>query len=292
MPADTRVLADLAAFARVEVASRDVEPWADLLAALWLPTEQAHWLVKGYNAFDSLSSGWQMFRRWSTVERWAAAEDRAEVAVYPCTQERRGLRGGRVVKHLDSFVENLAGQSIDGWIRSALVTGNPEQDFLALTRHVRSVWGAGRQTAFEWVEFVAKVLGIPVEAPDADLWESTGPRRALQRLYGEDHPDLGWLNERADETRSLLAAEGVPLSWEDFETVLCDFNVMRDGRYYPGRHLAALLEEINEVPEADQGPLMQAWSEVVPEPWCGIEPGIKKPLLAVYRDTGRIIDQP
>lgn len=291
-PDDAR-LDDLLTFARIEIASRDVEPWADLLALLCADEdlETAHWIVKGYNAFDGLGAAFGFVSRWPSPEAWAGASDRASVVEFPCTQERRGLRGGRVGLHYDSYIETLAGRTQDEWLRSPL-SGIPEDDFGRLTAHMRQVWGVGRQTAFEWAEFAEKVLKVPVVAADAQLWESEGPRRSLQQLYGNQTPDQGWLNDRANECRSFLEAGGVPLSWEDFETIICDFNVMRHGRYYPGRHLAALREEIDDAPPEWQSRLQACWDRMVPEPWGRIKPGIQKRLLTVYRDEGRIVDDP
>lgn len=281
-------LADLVTFARIEMESGDLEPWAEMMRALCLEPEEQHWLVKLYNSYDSLGSAWKAWRRWPSPLEWSYAPDGAEAATYPCMQERRNLHAGKLLVHLDSYVTHLSGISQDQWLRSALVGDDPRSDFLRLLAHMRRVWGIGRQAAFEWAEFVAKVCGIPVTAPDAQLWESEGPRRSLQSLYGNDHPTLEWLNARAHECREMLRAEGVDLTWEDFETVICDFHVGRSGRYYPGRHLAALREEIEEVPEPDRAVLMEAFHAVIPEPWCNIAPGIDKSLMTAYRDTGRI----
>lgn len=291
-------LDDLVVFARIELDSHDLEPWAELLRALFdrgtVPdAEGLLWLVKLYNAYDSISSAWQAYRRWPTPLAWSTAPDRDEAQSYPCTQERRNLRGGRVLRHLDSYIECLAGADQVAWVDAALSGDDPESDFSALTAHLRSVWGTGRQSAFEWAEFLAKVAEFPVTAGDAQLWESEGPRRSLQRLYGNAKPDADWLDEAARRCRAHLADAGVDLAWEDLETVICDFNVARDGRYYPGRHLAALREEIEEVPEPDDRALMvEALASVIPSPWCDVAPGIDRSLLPVYRDSGVLIDRP
>lgn len=295
-PVDGRSLMDLVEFARIEVASNDLEPWAALLRELYRNStvnyDEVVWLVALYNTFDSFASAWMVARRWPSLRDWARAPDADDVAGYYCTQERRNLRGGRVIQRFASNVALLDGRSLDGWLRSALGTAGPRGDFIGLARHVRNVWGVGRQAAFEWVEFLEKVCDYPVEAPDAFLWESEGPRRSLQRLYGNARPTSQWLDERAVECRKLLADNGVALSWEDFETVICDFNVMRDGRYYPGRHLAALREEIDELEGLDRKRVLRAWWSIIPEPWVAIEPGIDKAKLPLYRDTRAILDAP
>lgn len=295
MTVEVEVLDDLVVFARAMLDSGDLEPWAAILRDLRdvgaLDEEGAYWSVKLYNAFDSLGSAMGARRRWPSPEAWAEADDRATVIEFPCTQERRGLRGGKVGRHLDDYVGYLAGMRQAEWISTAIVGDDPLVDFMRLEPHLRAVWGVGRQTAFEWAEFLAKVCDVPVSAPDARLWESEGPRRALQRLYGNPSPTAQWLNERAEECRAHLAEHDVVLPWEDFETVICDFNVMRDGRYYVGRHLAALREEIDEAPEDERPMLVAAWERIVPEPWREIRPGIDRALLKVYRDSGRVITE-
>lgn len=293
---DHEHLADLVTFARLEIESADVEPWAMIMRALRqrdvVDDEGAAWLVKCYNAYDSFHSAWSVFRRWPSPYAWAAASDRADAANYECTQERRNLRGGRVLRHLDDYVTHLAGQNPIIWASQGIVGDDPNRDFARLTTWLRQVWGVGRQTAFEWAEFLAKVCGLPVDAGDAQLWESEGPRRSLQRLYGNPKPSPRWLDERAHECKAMLAAAGVELAWWDFETIICDFNVMRDGRYYVGRHLAALRGEIDECPEEDRDLLLDVFRTMLPEGWRDIAPNIDPDKKPIYRDTGKIIDAP
>jgi Alpha-glutamyl/putrescinyl thymine pyrophosphorylase clade 2 len=284
-------LDDLVAFARIEVESGDLEPWAALLATLHADTldvEQALWAVKLYNAFDDFGSAWNVFDRWPGPYTWRSAADRATAAAWPCTQERRGLRGGRVIRHLDSYTDHLGGDPQSAFVRVVL-RGDPEADFARLQPYLRRVWGVGRQTAFEWAEFLGKVTDLPVTAGHAFLWESEGPRRSLQRLYGCDRPTPGWLDDRAVECREMLAAAGVVLAWEDLETVLCDFNVMRDGRYYVGKHLASLRAEIDTIANrAARDVVLDAWWRTIPMPWAAVAPGIDRDALIRYRDEGRL----
>lgn len=289
---EQQYLDDLVEFARIMVAANDLEPWAGMLAELYaaddIDREAALWLVKLYNAYDALGSAWGAYRRWPTPQHWHDADDKRAAAMFPCTQERRNLRGGKVVQHLQSFTNQISGYGHEPWLKHGLKTGRPGADFLTLADHVRKIWGVGRQTAFEWAEFLGKVVAFPVLAPNAMLWESEGPRRALQRLYGNPSPTPQWLDARSKECREYLAERGVEMAWWDFETVICDFNVMRDGRYYPGRHLAALREEINEAKGDDRRMLDAAWARLVPPAWQDIAPGIDKTKLPVYRDTGEI----
>lgn len=291
---DWRHLDDLVTFARIEVESGDLEPWAALIRDLYdrrvLDLEQMHWVTSLYNTYDAMDSAWPVYRRWANPIEWWVAEDRNDAADYPCMTERRNLRGGRVLKRLDSYASLIAAYSgsQDQWLRAALENDDPEADYRRIMTRTRRIWGVGRQAAFEWAEFLEKVAGFPIHAPDAELWESQGPRRSLQRLYGNPNPDLKWLNDAADHARAHLLANGVDLPWEDFETVICDFNVMRDGRYYPGRHLAALRGEIDNLSVGDREELLTSWDRIVPGNWADIAPGINPDFMPLYRDTGQI----
>lgn len=293
---DLRTLADLVTFARLVVESNDLEPWAAIIRDLYdygdIDYDTALWLATLYNTYDALGSAWLVASRWPSLRAWGRAPDRAEAADYPCTQERRNLRGGRVLRRFESNLVLLDGRSLDGWLRAGMRGPTATINFNLMVDHVRQVWGVGRQAAFEFVEFLDKVCDYPVTAPNAFLWESEGPRRSLQALYGNPHPTRAWLDDRANECRDYLAANGVSLSWEDFETAICDFHVMRAGRYYPGRHLAALREEIDEIEGDDHAMLLAAWYRIVPEPWCDIAPGIDKAKLPLYRDTGLVRSMP
>lgn len=290
---DERGLADLVAFARVEVQTADVEPWALMISTLHtsgdLTRDEALWVVKLYNSYDDFGSAWSAFRRWPSPTSWERAPDREQAADYPIMPERRNLFGGRILRHFASYVAHLEGETQESWLARSWTSPSPADNWHATLGHLRQVWGVGRLAAFEWAEFVSKVLpDAPLDAPDGCLWESSGPRESLERLYGLGDPSHRDLEAAAHAARDHLEREGVPLRWVDFETIVCDFNVMRKGRYYPGRHLAALRAEIDTAPGEDREVLNRAWRSIVPEPWVEITPGIDKALMPVYRNTGRI----
>jgi hypothetical protein len=295
MNRDQPALDDLASFARIEMDANDSDPWGGMFKSLHelgaLDYTETLWLVKGYNTYDDFNSAWRFTRRWESPFAWATAADGQDAADYWCTTERRNLRGGRVIQHLSSFVAHVQHDQ-EAWLRVGLVGDDPQINFKAFQPYLRQIWGVGRQSAFEWSEHLAKALGWPLEAVDAELWESEGPRRSLQRLYGNPSPDLNWLNDAALDAKTFLKDEGVDVVWEDFETLICNFNTMREGRYYPGRHLAGLREELDQCPTADKAVLDAAWERTVPPGWRDIRPGTDKGKGRVYRDSGRMLDAP
>lgn len=294
---DEAVLLDLVTFSRAEVETRDVEPWADLIREIYwqggLDAEETTWLLTLYNTYDSFSSAWNVFRRWPSPQEWLRSSARDEARRYPIMQERRNLHGGRVNLRHESYAQHVGEGSQAAWYAQPLELDDFGKDFERLNRHVRQITQVGRQAAYELCEFVAKILDIPVDSTDGHLWESSGPRQSIEDLYGVPSPNLSWLNEKAAETKKHLEAEGVPLSWWDFETIICDFKVGRRGRYYVGQHLGALKEEILEIaPGDDQEMLLFAFESIIPDPWSDIPPGIDKSRRPLYRDTGKVLTTP
>lgn len=285
---DIATLRDLDEFVRLEKQANDIEPWAEIIKALHLDEESSLWLLKLYNSYDDIGSAWRVASYWPSPADWAAASDHSEAVNQPISRERRNLYGGKVVRHLDAYVAALEGRPQRDWIEQVLGGSTPFDDFRTLIVHLRTVWGIGRQSAFEWAEFIAKVQDYPIEPPDALLWESSGPRESLERIYFHDRfvnmkrtdCSLEELNAVALDCKQQLST---PLSWWDFETVICDFNVMRKGRYYPGKHVAMLRGEVEASPH-----LLKAFNEVIPKPWSDIPAGADKDLMVAYQQTGKI----
>lgn len=282
---DTTTLNDLVTFAKLEQESNDIEPWAEVIKALHLGTEDALWLVKLYNAYDDINSAWRVFEEYPTPVEWAQGINRDKVAYYHISRERRNLYGGRLIKHLDSYVDTLGPRTQDHWILEAS-SSDPVRFFKLAFEHLQTIWGIGRLSAFEWVEFITKVTDAPITPQDAVLWGSSGPRQSLERIYGNPNPTPRELEEIAIECKNYLYARGINLTWWDFETVICDFNVMRKGRYYPGKHIAMLREEIMTLKEPAHSRLRAAFDSVIPTKWQEVP--ADKSLGQIYMNTGAI----
>lgn len=292
-----KVLQDLVTFARAEAATRDVEPWADVLLELRsqheFDDEFVRWVMSLYNTTDSLSSAWSIATRWPSPQIWLKSSDREDAQNYPIMRERRNLYGGRINHRMESYC-TLVGEGTQAeWFMKPLRLDDPGEDFERLNRHVRQITQVGRQAAYEFCEFIAKVLMFPVDSTDGHLWESSGPRQSIEYLHDLENPTLDQLNDAAAMTKDYLEMEGVELSWWDFETIICDFKVASRGRYYVGQHLGALKEEILEVKSVtDRMLLLDCFNAVVPEPWNNIPPGIDKARRALYKNTGIMETEP
>ncbi len=303
MAIDERALADLVAFGRLSVEAADIEPWAatiaamtrrDVVGAAALSREGALWMLTLYNTTDDLLSALTIKSIADTPASWRRVGEagREAVAQVKVGRERRNLYGGRILRRMDEYVFRLGTQEQAAWFGEATPYPTALNNFEPAMKHLQRVWGVGRLAAFEWVEFLHKIDGLRVETGDAALWESSGPRQSLERIYARPAADRCQLTDWAWETKTHLAAEGVPLSWWDFETLVCDFNVMRKGRYYPGKHLAMLSEEIEGLPEVWRIPWRAAYDSVVPEPWRSVAPGSRRSLERHYLHSGGQIRTP
>ncbi len=303
MPKDDQALADLAEFGRLSVQAADIEPWAAIIAAMTrrevagaaaLSREAALWMLTLYNTTDDLLSALTIASVAPTPAAWrrVGEDGRARVAGVKVGRERRNLYAGKILRRMDDYVFRLGTQDQARWFAEATPYVVALNNFEPAMRHLMRVWGVGRLAAFEWVEFLHKIDGLRVETGDAALWESSGPRESLERIYGRSATDRCQLTDWAWETKMHLAAQGVALTWWDFETLICDFNVMRKGRYYPGKHLAMLSEEVADLPEVWRVPWQAAYNAVVPEPWRSVPPGPVRELERHYMISGGDIRTP
>lgn len=300
---DGKARADLVEFARLSVEAADIEPWAATIRAMTRPAvagaaalsrEGALWMLTLYNTTDDLLSALTIKSVADTPAAWRRVGEagREVVAGVKVGRERRNLYGGRILRRMNDYVFRLGHQEQATWFAEAAPFTDPLRNFGHTMPHLQRIWGVGRLAAFEWAEFLHKVDGLNIATDDGALWESSGPRQSIERIYGQPAPGRGWLTARAYELKAHLAAEGVPLSWWDFETVICDFNVMRKGRYYPGKHLAMLSEEIEGLPEVWRTPWRAAYDSVVPEGWRSVAPGSRRSLERHYLHSGGEIRTP
>ncbi len=291
---DFDMLADFVTFARAEVAANDIEPWAAMFKIVYdedlLPREEAIWLTTLYNTYDRVDSALGVAGRWPTPHHWGADPAREEARQFPCAQERRNLHGGKVNRRHQSYIDLLGERGQLEWMINPLKFDDVGEDFRRLSKHMLAVWGVGRQAAFEWAEFAGKCFGLPVDAADGQLYDSSGPRESIEALYnGGQRMASEQLEAAADHLRGYLASEGVAVSFVDLETLVCDFKVMRKGGYFVGRHITALKGEIE-----GHEMLEYAFRKVVSPEWAAVPGGLdmEPRLRGHYKRTGHIITAP
>jgi hypothetical protein len=173
----------------------------------------------------------------------------------PVGTQRRNLRGGRVLDHLEDFIrqakraggiEKLLTYGMhDGWIDKGQLNR-----WKWLTWNVNGVWGNGRWSTYTTSELYQKVNKLDVLPATIMNEGSSGPRTGLAFMHGIETPqgtkivpELDILAQRFFErVRPKIKTElpYLPKNHSDLgmvESQLCDFNSLRKGRYYIGRDI-------------------------------------------------------
>lgn len=285
-----RAEADFLTFARHMLASKDEDPFYPVLTWLMrdMTHEQALWLSFLFVAFCHLGSAWHAW----TIQPVPGPLPHA-LAQLPFYTDRRGLRGGQVHRHVQSYITLLdethgmqAPWIMRGW--KASPTTNYECFWLQSQR----IWGNGRWAAFKWSEILKKVHGYPLAAPDMRLQFCSGPKAGLAWLYGLGAATaLDTYDWASRDVTGRVQQAGMVADVETVETLLCNWHSLVCGRYYVGCDIDAQQEEVAQpflsVRQREQ--LFAAREAVLPHAYLGELrgwTGIQKPLLTRYRDTG------
>lgn len=300
-------LDDVAMFGWRMLGSKDIDPVYPVLQYILeyhdlkgLKDERGLWLTVLYVAFYNLPSALTAFR-W--VPMMPIEDECISAWNLPIGIERRGLRGGKISKHLMDYWERVravGNGSVykqrrflrEGW------SGNetPEQRYLKFWDQWQTVWGNGRWSAFKMAEILETVHGFQMQAPDMRLEFCSGPREGLIWLYGlQENTSTEDLNRWGLHLRRQLGDRGVPLTWEELETILCNFNSMRQGKYYVGHDVDEMQSQIQTAEHLhpdDKALLWAARQQVVPREYLGETngwSGIQKGRMKAYKDRGEIV---
>lgn len=292
---------DLATFSLWQLRSGDIDPVYPMLTAvgeiLDLDTEQLAQLALLYVAYYHLPSALDMFCRADFT--WPRPEDVATIR-RPTGTERRGHRSpGRLAAHVASVEAHIeAHGGLVPWMD--FLAGAGCKEWPLLMRALQDIDGNGRWASYKTGEILVTVLGFPSAPTDAGHAHSSGPRQGLGLFFadargrGNSIEDIRTLDRYTRHLAKALAEAGAPMPVEQVETVLCDFHSMSRGRYYVGRDTDELLEQITGAPwlwARARDALMEGRQRAFQRRWLGEEmgwSGIRKPLLRLYRQTGRI----
>lgn len=297
IPPSDRVLNAVSRFALGQIDSDDIDPVYPVLRALHrrldLDEERALWLTALYLGYYNLTSALKAFRLHPFPQPLSPL-----AATFPCATERRGLRGGKVIPHIQGYLDvTFLGQRAfiqDGW------GPDPIENYLLFWDQAQTVNFNGRWAAFKWSEILRKVHGYPLMAPDMRLAFCSGPREGLEWLYSLKDATVPQLNEAGRLLAAQLAGRGVPIwtgpepDWESLETVLCDFNSTRKGHYYVGHDIDQMLAQIKAagLSPDDERLLLDIRREVFPADYLGELngwDGVDKDRRKVYQRTGVIV---
>lgn len=204
----------------------------------------------------------------------------------PTGVERRGLRGGKVHRHLASvaaYRDRYGGAA--RWLQAGWV-GDARRDWQATRRSFEDAWGNGRWASYKLCELLEVAAGWPITAPDMGMVGASGPLGGIRVLY----PERDWTPPLAEEEgrrlRDWLASRGEPLRLSEVETCLCDFHSLAEGRYYVGHDAGMLVSATAALPlGAPRAQLETAIRESLPERHARpFDPSRR----GVYRASGRL----
>lgn len=295
---DPKVFKDLALFGRYLVWTKDIDPIYPLAKAVFqlrgLTRAQQHWFLALYWAFYNVSSAWAAFREFPEplVDEARQKDYRAwESEIHPtCNLERRGLRGGKTHLMLIPLSVETEGD-IERWLTESWTTSRTT-NFELLWERLQLLPYIGRWCAFKAADTLMNVLDYTLEFPDMRMAYCSGPRQALEELYGldgktrQDPAYIAQLDRLGVELKGQLAAAGLGVRVDELETILCNFHSMMHGRYYCGHDYDELLGDLNEG-IGDPAPWMAARRQVAPHTlllgelhgWAGI----RRPMLTAYK---------
>lgn len=302
---DDRRFWDLVTFGRHLVATKDLDPIYPLLK--WviqdqrLDDEQAHWLVYLYLCAYNIPTAWAIFQEFNNPHFYSSSIvdsfTKWEAERRPCLRiniERRGLRGGKIVEALKSYSCLVAATPQHHWLM-ATTDGKFDRlwDFLQKVKFV------GRWAAFKWLDLLKHVLDYDIEFQDMRLAYCTGPRQALEELYldgqrndRQDGPYIEWLNVVGMQLRRALGSSGLSLTYDELETVLCNFHSTMHGRYYVGHDIDEHLGDLVAWPASG---LHTVWWKarvaVLDRRLLGEHNGwngVRKDLCRLYKEKGHI----
>ncbi|WAB09179.1 hypothetical protein SEA_LITTLEMUNCHKIN_3 [Gordonia phage LittleMunchkin] len=281
------VLTDYEAWHWLQVKTGDIDPAYPVLRRIGqqLSRDDAAWLVLRHVTYYHLGSALR-----SHAEAPGPVLPEALLRL-PTGTERRAHRDVRQFRrHWDALVEHV-GRA--GGPRAWLTpNASGTRGWEVLTHRIMDVHGNGRWAAYKLCEIAAKVLDVPIVAPDAGHAYSTGPRKGLALLMtvppGNSDAVIALLDKRTEQLRRHLNEPDVA----QVETSLCDFHSAAKGRYYIGKDIDEQLHHLHQVP-SDFTPLaFAARAQSFPPVYLGEVGGwggVDRDRCRVYRDTGRIV---
>lgn len=250
-------------FARGMHAARDIDPLYPVLAHLFAVVDEPGeapddadkqvWAVLVYVAFYNLPSALTYLDEtsWQPGALLPAATARS----LPTGIERRGLRGGVVIHHLEDLSRKAyAAGGFASWLAPTMSIPPPLRWYEARQRLERVAFN-GRWASYKTAEVLQKALRWPLEPPDMGMDGATGPLAGLRTLFPEPRTSPGGGYSRVDvaeaQGRALLdhlQRAGVPVDIAEVETLLCDWHSLVEGRYYVGHDTALLWQNALAAP--------------------------------------------
>ena len=279
--------ADLLAFARLQLASTDIDPVYPVLDLLEEDFDEEAALI--YTL------------RYVTFYDLAAALRHEAGEYFPLPgNERRSLRDKAKMNEHRASVEACIDRygSATAWLRPPTGT-DPAEGWAHVRARYEQAKHNGRWASYKLAEICATVHRWPITAPDMGNDQSSGPLQGLNLVLGTNlvwrKADIAEADRLADALLGRMRDHLPALRIEHLETLLCDFHALHDGRYYPGIDIDTMQEQIATLPPEQAQRLLHARSDAIPHEWLGEltgRPGVDKARKRAYADTGQILGRP
>ena len=254
---DQRLFNDFLHFSQRQYDSLDYDPFHPMLIELQkgMDPEEALWHSTLYMAYYNVGSFQVAFEEGPPCGRpfpeWLAR--------LPVGVQRRNLRGGKVLTHLDSYVRLAHEHGSQRDYLTSGFTGDARADWATLQENVGKSWGNGRWSVFTTSELYQKVNNIPVLPCNLMNDGSSGPRAGLKILFNLEDPTVEELDKLTDQLfveagkRLRTSIPYLPTGHYDYamlESQLCDFQSLFKGRYYVGRDIDRDQERLRKTASA------------------------------------------
>lgn len=272
------LLQDVRVFAQEFIRSGDIDPAYPVLKSLYnqmeLTEEQRLWFTFLYVAYYNIASALLVFSIHPRPEPL-----RPFLAALPIQTERRGLRGGKIMRHVADYVSNR-----DPGLYSTAELGS-------FRKLAEQVWGCGPWASFKWAEILKTVHRYPFEFQAGDCITGSGPMKGLELLYG---PGASLAKSYFDLQRRL---GWIPV--EQVETALCDFHAMYQGKYYIGHDIDSMQHDIETSPLAEKLGRLPEYQVLYKARKASLDnvyvgelhtwAGVDRDRCKVYQKTGQVV---
>lgn len=246
-PLNKTLFPDILEFGKGHIKSKDIDPVYPVLREFYdsldWNEETRLWFTELYLAYYHLGSAVRAFELFPVP----LANVSNVLNAFPTATERRGLRGGKIVTHLTSYtslVREKGSQKAfiqNGWNTHELYN----YEVFWITN--QNVWGNGRWSTFKCAELLQQVHNYSIKAPDMRLQFCSGPKDGLCKMFGlRSTTSVSLMNRCAEVLREEFLEHDLYVSWEQLETILCDFNSLCNGHYYVGHDIDQMQEQLSQ----------------------------------------------
>lgn len=251
-------LPKLLVFGKHLMKSRDIDPLYPMLEHVIeernMDEDEAYWFTFLYVAWYNISVG---LHAWHLCSE---ASDRILPHIYnaplawPTGIERRASRGGRVIGHIESFLEASRETGTAAWFlqeldMEATTLEEKHANWKIVNARLQTLRMNGRWAAYKHCEVLRRVHGVPIIAPDMGNQFSSGPREGLAMIYGEIEGQgpkvIEQLDRQGVHLQRLLSKRGLETDIEELETILCNWKSLRKGKYVVGHDIDENQEQID-----------------------------------------------